>query len=437
MNADILNVTDDEFKTLLGREIPSGELEFINKKKNRINVGYNTTVIELKYAKGWVGRLFSGAIRLVINLAKVFGNKAWANTLIMGVVHQPMRGLSRMTGGIIHWEQLNGLIDMFNGHFFRGLAKFFKEGKKIKQMEKLKKLEEKNPEKAKKLKEKLEAKRLKEERKAKLKAMSKEEKAAFLANEKEQRIAAFNASEIEHSEQIAQKRQTLKEQGKSEAWLNFTQLGFYQGIRKWWNKFSHLHPVASHWIYQIVFFLVFSNGVTIWQFLVMLFLPYAFASLSNVEFIWPQVSYTWFDGATLTWGIFNEPIKYAEDGITVIVGGGLGNFIAFEIAVFTAQCINFPLQRNITFRSNGNPWWQGLWYFIGWVLISIGVNALWGFVGPVADHYLVDVWHLFINQEACKWLTDLLKTFITGGISMVIFFFIFKIIFPTKKEANS
>ena len=98
-----------------------------------------------------------------------------------------------------------------------------------------------------------------------------------------------------------------------------------------------------------------------------------------------------------------------------------------EIAVFTAQCINFPLQRNITFKSDGNPIIQAIWYFIGWVAISILVNAVWGFVGPVFSH-------LITSEKA---ITDLLKTFITGGLSMVVFFFIFKIIFPegeAKKE---
>ena len=126
----------------------------------------------------------------------------------------------------------------------------------------------------------------------------------------------------------------------------------------------------------------------------------------------------------MVFGIFNEPVKYING--VVQIGGGLGNFIAFEIAVFTAQCINFPLQRNITFKSDGNPFIQAIWYFIGWVLISILVNAVWGFIGPVFSHLITDE----------KAITDLLKTFITGGLSMVVFFFIFKIIFPEKKEVK-
>ena len=75
---------------------------------------------------------------------RAFGNKATANTLIMGVLHEPMRGLSRMTGGAIHWEQLDGLINAFNGKTCKGLHKFFKEGRRIKKEEKLRKKAEKN-----------------------------------------------------------------------------------------------------------------------------------------------------------------------------------------------------------------------------------------------------------------------------------------------------
>jgi hypothetical protein len=195
---------------------------------------------------------------------------------------------------------------------------------------------------------------------------------------------------------------------------------FWEG----WLKFSCLHPAGASIIHMIFFFIVFSEGVTIWQLLVMLFLPYAFQGLSSQAFVWPAVAlWNWSDagkdGASqMIWAIFNEPVVM-KDG-AVVAQGGLGNFIAFEIAVFTAQCINFPLQRNITFKSHGNPWYQAMWYFIGWVLISLVVNAVWGFVNPILLHTM--------GNEALVYA--LIKTFITGGISMVIFFFIFMIIFP-------
>ena len=123
-SGEVDNVSDSEFKLLLGHDIPKSTYDFF--KKNRMKVGYNTTVNELRYARGWTGRFFSFVIRHVISLLRKTGKASKSNELIMGVLHQPMRGISRMTGGLICWEELNGLITMFNGHFFKGLNQFFK-----------------------------------------------------------------------------------------------------------------------------------------------------------------------------------------------------------------------------------------------------------------------------------------------------------------------
>lgn len=129
-SGEVANVSDEEFTKLLGKPIPNPHYDFF--KKNRIKVGYNTTVDELRYAKGWTGRMFSGCIRFAIRFLKRLGNMTMANTLIMGVQYQPMRGISRMTGGALCWYKLDGLITMFNGHFFKGLHQFFKGGRRAK-----------------------------------------------------------------------------------------------------------------------------------------------------------------------------------------------------------------------------------------------------------------------------------------------------------------
>lgn len=182
---------------------------------------------------------------------------------------------------------------------------------------------------------------------------------------------------------------------------------FVKLYRRWletWYTFSDRHPKGANLLQKAFFFLVFSLGVTIWQYVVMTFLPYAFASLN--------------DGA---WGWPNIPVPLAGGQPYMVFGDaqGLGYFIAFEIAVFTAQCINFPLQRNVTYRSHGNVYVQALWYFVGWVLISVLTNALWG----ICNCFLI-YWGV---PDA---VTGLGKTMLTGMLSMVVFFFIFLIIFP-------
>lgn len=200
---------------------------------------------------------------------------------------------------------------------------------------------------------------------------------------------------------------------------------FAQFFINGWKRFKDKYPKAAELIFQFAKFLLFSCSVTVWQYLVMLFLPHLFKGLASVEFVWPKLTlWHWSDGTPAVFGIFNEPVLYDSFG-NVRIGGGLGNFLAFEIAVFTAQCINFPLQRNITFKSHGNPWYQALWYFIGWVLVSLFTSALWGFVNIFCIHF-----------EFANALTAFIKTMITSTISMIVFFFVFKIIFSDSEGAK-
>jgi beta-glucosidase len=132
----VKDVSDAEFEALLGRELPNPHFEFY--KKNRIKVDTYTPVSMLKYAPGWTGRLFGGAIKFAINFLTAIGKKSSANVLKMGVYYNPLRALSRLGGGLISWGQLQGLIVMFNGKFFKGLSMFFKEGRKKKKLGKMK-----------------------------------------------------------------------------------------------------------------------------------------------------------------------------------------------------------------------------------------------------------------------------------------------------------
>ena len=134
---NLRNISDDEFELLLGRPIPDGSLPFY--KKNRLVVDYNTTVKELRYAKRWIGRLVGKAIPWFARVLAKIGKRELSNTLVMGVVHQPMRGWSRFSGGGLRMSQLDGLIMMFNGHFWKGLHHFNKEGHKYKKLAKAEK----------------------------------------------------------------------------------------------------------------------------------------------------------------------------------------------------------------------------------------------------------------------------------------------------------
>lgn len=193
--------------------------------------------------------------------------------------------------------------------------------------------------------------------------------------------------------------------------------GIRENLAGSWRRFEKRHPKPAKWIYQIGCFFVFSMGVTIFQYLVFTFMPGVLGTgLAGQEFMWPKVPVKLF-GVEFTWSLLGYNVLRDASG-AVLIGGGLGYFISYEVGSFLAQCINFPLQRNITFKSKGNPFYQALWYFVAWIVISLvcnGFNNLWM---PVVSAYVA------------PGVYNILVTLITGGVSMVIFFFVFKIIFP-------
>lgn len=125
-SGNVAHVGDEEFKALLGREIPRSGYDFY--KKNRMIITENSTVADLRYSRRWVGRLFSGAIRFVIKFMNLIGNRSMANTLVMGVLHQPVRGLAKFGG--MSRRQMKALLMMFNGQMCRGIVKFLSKDKK-------------------------------------------------------------------------------------------------------------------------------------------------------------------------------------------------------------------------------------------------------------------------------------------------------------------
>lgn len=259
-----------------------------------------------------------------------------------------------------------------------------------------------------------------------LKTLSKEEKEEFLAklkkDKKESDYQKFDLFKINHATQVSKKRTELEDRydfgGRIHLFFfNLGQSKFFQSYIMWWRKFEICHPESAKWAYQVFYFVVFSMGVTIVQYLFYTIMPMALGiGLAGTEFMWPNIPIS-VGGFEYNWGILGYAVLHDKAG-QVVIGGGLGYFISYEVGAFCAQIINFPLQRNITFKSHGNPWYQAFWYFIGWVVISLFCNALNGLWIPLANEFMPPA------------VYQILQTVVTGGVSMVIFFFIFKIIFP-------
>lgn len=121
----IEKVSDKQFETLLGHKIPvsswSGELT------------RNDAICQMYYAKSWIGR---SIYRLLTKVKKKSEEKGKPNLNILFIYNMPFRGIAKMTNGAVSMEMVDGMVEVVNGFFFRGMKKiiggFFSNRKKNK-----------------------------------------------------------------------------------------------------------------------------------------------------------------------------------------------------------------------------------------------------------------------------------------------------------------
>ncbi len=179
--------------------------------------------------------------------------------------------------------------------------------------------------------------------------------------------------------------------------------------------FKKKHPKLSKFIFQFMKFYLFSILVTILQYLLLTFLPKLIYSVTDWSQISCQLIHVKF--WIVDTFVFNYPV-------TGDATGGLGYFIAFSATLFIAQCVNFPLQRNVTFKSKGNVAYQIMWYFIAWVTITLVASLLLSIYVPILKTYFAPAAY------------NIIITVVNGGVQMVIYFPIFKIIFPEGQKTK-
>ena len=109
---NITNVSEAEYKTLYGKELPDGSWGG--------EIGINDAFCQFYYAK-------SGLCRLIYKVMKGMLDKALAkgvpNLDILFVYNMPIRAISRMTGGMVNMKMVYGITEIANGHFFKGMGK--------------------------------------------------------------------------------------------------------------------------------------------------------------------------------------------------------------------------------------------------------------------------------------------------------------------------
>lgn len=203
-------------------------------------------------------------------------------------------------------------------------------------------------------------------------------------------------------------------------------MNVFRRIGSWfvqtWKRFDQKH----HTLAQFLVFFILSNGVTLLQ---MIMMPVFKAIFEQTDLIHTNFQ-IWQMGVNFDstpYYFFN----YAAGSLSSGGGGGLAYFLAVEITLAIAQIINFFAQRNITFKSNTNPWIAAMWYVIAYIAITFIAAAAQGFYKAPIYNLLINTWNLGSFGET---LADVITMLIYSTISFWVFFPIFKVIFKQKKE---
>ena len=124
-NHDIRQVPDSEFEKLLGHPIPDSRWN----KDGLLEI--NDAFCQMYYAKSGLARLVCRILTGIKNRSMQKGNP---NLNVLFIYNMPFRGIAKMTGGMVSMEMAEALLEVVNGHFFRGMKNlirgFFRNRKK-------------------------------------------------------------------------------------------------------------------------------------------------------------------------------------------------------------------------------------------------------------------------------------------------------------------
>ena len=163
-------------------------------------------------------------------------------------------------------------------------------------------------------------------------------------------------------------------------------------MKEFMDNFAEKHPKAAQWIREGGLFLVFSYVVTFIKYLLLTFLPGFYQGIvGDVEWVWPGIKTTMF---------------------------GVPFTLANYTSIILGECINFPLQRNVTFRSKGPVGKQIFFHALATVAVMLVMNLFTCIWNPVTAAIGI--------PDAVR---NIVTTIATGGVAMVIIFAVDKTIF--------
>ena len=184
-----------------------------------------------------------------------------------------------------------------------------------------------------------------------------------------------------------------------------------EGIKNWWNGFADKHPKLAEWVRKGGLFLLFSYFVTFLKALLLMFLPDLFrARIGNMEWLWPNIPVELF-GVKFNLAIIGNALEEVNGVIT----GGLAFTLANLVTICFGECVNFPLQRNVTFKSHGPLGIQIAAHGVATIGVFLVMNLFTCIWNPVTNA-------LISNAAFRNTLQSIVTSVVTGGVAMVIIF---------------
>lgn len=125
----VQTISDSEFETLLGYPIPSGKWSG--------EIGANDAICQMYYAKSGLARFIYKKLTSMKKKSELSGKP---DLNILFIYNMPFRALAKMTAGMVSMEMVDGILQIVNGHFSKGLGKvitgFFRNQRKNRAYEK-------------------------------------------------------------------------------------------------------------------------------------------------------------------------------------------------------------------------------------------------------------------------------------------------------------
>lgn len=110
-SGQIKHVSDEEFERLLGHPVPQGSWNG--------ELTINDAICQMYYAKSMAARLVCRILARMIEKKEAAGTP---DLTLLFIYNMPFRAIAKMTGGMVSMEMAEGILQMVNGQFLRGLG---------------------------------------------------------------------------------------------------------------------------------------------------------------------------------------------------------------------------------------------------------------------------------------------------------------------------